>query len=419
MAWWNFKNWQRIGFKDETNHNVIGFEKKYRISQDVKEWAFEEAYARTTDVYSITNKIVDNAKTVPWILKLKRGDDIENVTQGELYDLIQYPNPEQSRVEYTESGLKQLLIGGNMFYKSLVPFGMTKPTQTMFLHPQNIEIKTMLEGMVMRPKGYIYRIDGKEFKIEPEKITHVKYCNPTDYGIESLEGLSPVVAGALTVMGLNNNQTASASILEHQGAAGILSNESEYPSTAEEQEKQQENFDRKMAGATLFGKIIQAASKVKYTKLGLDPTQLKIIESKVLKMRDLCNIYDVDSVLFNDKAASTFNNIKEAKKSLWTGPVTAANQMIINGFDKEVVQKFNISEFPNGEAKYYIEADYSDVEALQEDDLKNANKGKAISEIIIKILTAEITTDEKVAALMKSLNMSREEAESHVSIVDN
>ncbi|MCK5725181.1 MAG: hypothetical protein KAI84_21775, partial [Gammaproteobacteria bacterium] len=122
MAWWNFKNWQRIGFKDETNHNVIGFEKKYRISQDVKEWAFEEAYARTTDVYSITNKIVDNAKTVPWILKLKRGDDIENVTQGELYDLIQYPNPEQSRVEYTESGLKQLLIGGNMFYKSLVPF---------------------------------------------------------------------------------------------------------------------------------------------------------------------------------------------------------------------------------------------------------------------------------------------------------
>ncbi|MCK5725149.1 MAG: hypothetical protein KAI84_21615, partial [Gammaproteobacteria bacterium] len=87
--------------------------------------------------------------------------------------------------------------------------------------------------------------------------------------------------------------------------------------------------------------------------------------------------------------------------------------------DKEVVQKFNISEFPNGEAKYYIEADYSDVEALQEDDLKNANKGKAISEIIIKILTAEITTDEKVAALMKSLNMSREEAESHVSMVDN
>lgn len=417
MGFINAINSFKIGFNSvkQTTNEIYGAARKYVINQSKKDVPFEQGYAKSSDIYAIVKKIASNAKTVPWILKKRTGDKVEIITNGELFDLIHKPNSQQSRQEYTEQGLNHLLLSGNVFFHTPPVIGMT-PDETYLLAPQLTDIKPKLEGRIVVPDFYQYRIGGKTFKSKGDEITHLKYCNPTEYGITALWGLSPLTAGYLSMIAVNNNQTANASLLENQSVAGIVSNESDRFLTPEEQKEQQGIWDGLMGGAIKFGKWVQARSKLKFHKLGLDPTQLKIIESKAMIFIDLCNVWEVDPNLFGSVKGTTFNNIKAATISLWTGPITAALELFLGAYHKEIVSKFNKKEFPTGNSKYFIELDFSGIIALQEDDLKKATKGKAISETVMSILTKEISDEQKVQTLMLALSMPEDEARELVGI---
>jgi phage portal protein BeeE len=73
-----------------------------------------------------------------------------------------------------------------------------------------------------------------------------------------------------------------------------------------------------MMGASKFGKAIATSANVDFIQMGMDATQLKIIESAVMKLRDLCNLYGVDSSLFNDPANKTYNNRNRPIKLITT-----------------------------------------------------------------------------------------------------
>jgi HK97 family phage portal protein len=413
MGWIaNIRNVFISGFASiRSSHDIVGLGKKYLIKQEQTEVPFEQGYAKQSDVYAIVNKIVGPAITVPWILKKRTGDKEELITKGEVYDIIRNPNPQQALMQYVEEGMTQRLLGGNNYLTSLVPEGFTTPSQTMLLHPQFVHIETMIDFMTIVPKFYKYLLFSKTFIIDTDEVTHLKYCNPTEYGISNLTGLSPLVAGYLTLTGLTNNQTAQASILEHQGAAGIISNEeTDNAMMPDERDEAQERLDKGVAGATLFGKIYLSAAKVRYQKLGLDPTALKILESKLMMTRDLCNIWDVRSVLFNDTQASTRNNVEEAIKALWVGPVKSNLEAFKEAFETEVLTPFNDHEFPTGKSEYFIELDWSVIPVLQADELRKAQKEKTNSDGINLILSSNSTTEGKVLRLQSQYGYTEEDA---------
>lgn len=408
-----------IGFNSvkNTSSRLFGLAKKYVISQFETSVPFEQGYAKNSDVFSINRYIVTRGSAIPWILKKRtfsiKGDTIETITsskQTKLFNLVQNPNSKQTRQQYVTEALTHLQLGGNVFMYTPEMIGIAND-ETILLHPQLTTIKTVLDGRQIVPMDYEYRIGGKTFHTDPNKITHIKYCNPTDFGITTLRGLSPLTAGALTMIGSNNNQTAQASILDNQSTAGILSNEGEYFLQKEEQEEQQKLMDGRMGDAETFGHILQSHAKVKYIKLGLDSSQMKIIESRILYKRDLCDIWDVDSILFGDPVGSTFNNIIEAKKSVYTGPIKSNLGMVMDGFTLEVVSKFNEKEFPTGQAEYFLELDWDSVEELQKDKKEEAAKDKLVQEGIKIILAHPISSEAKKKMLMEEYDFSEDYAE--------
>ena len=245
---------------------------------------YHDGYIKSSDVYAVTNRIAMDGASIPWILKRERFGEIEIVTEGELYDLIQKPNLEQVREEFVEMAMIFLLLSGEDFMRVLMPStGVNARTvrSVDLLNPQLMQVETQKVGIKYQVKNYRY--DGVRVPLDKKKITHLKYPNPTIYGNQSLRGLSPLVAGYLTLKGLNNNQEANAKILENQGAAGILSNESEEIMTDAERESQQGWLDKLIAGVRNMGKVVQSGAKVKFIRLGLAPDQLKLIESKIMK----------------------------------------------------------------------------------------------------------------------------------------
>jgi HK97 family phage portal protein len=417
MGYWGNLYDSLMDIKGSTSlNNVFGLGQKYKVNQSNKDFAYDQGFAKSSDVYAITNKIARNAKTVPWLLKKKTGDKIELIENGPLYDLINTPNPQETREGQTEKGILHLLLSGNVYFNPLVPVGFTTPSEVSLLHTQLVEIVSRFEGKINVPQKYIYHIGMNDITIPVEEVTHLKYTNPTKYGIDNLYGLSPLVAGYLTVVGLDNNQTASASILENQGVAGILSNEGEDFLTPTERKRQQEVLDNDISGPTKFGKIIQSFAKVKFTRLGLDPTQLKILEDKILKMRDLCNIYDVQSSHFNDPANRIQSNLSAADKMLWTNAVLPNLRSYMASYQVAVVDPYSKADFPNGQSKYFIDPDLSKVEALQVDQKKEAEKDKILVDGINVIMGMPIDIESKKAMLKEIYNLSDTMVDSLVGV---
>lgn len=394
--------------KDFTRHTKVGSE-KYTISQE--KFSFPaEAYVTTSDVYAIINKISRASRALPWVLKLKKGDVVEEVTEGIVFDAVYHPNEDQTNHEFREESLIYLLLNGNVFIDKNTSFGSSIPEDVRNLAPQLTHIKTKYSDKRYKTTGYEYSIDGKEEFINKDSVIHIKYVNPSNYGIKSNRGLSPIIAGYLTVKGIKNNQNAHASILDNQGATGIISNESEYNLTPDEQKRQQAEFDNKASGSSLFGKIIQSTSKIKFTKLGLDPTQLKIIEGKVLTMRDLCNIFDITSTLFNDPSNRIQSNVAPAETAFWSNAVIPNDKMIMQAFQRGIINPINeLESFANGDG-YYLEQDISAIPALQKDQKEEAEKDKLKLEAINTIISMRISQEAKEMLLINELEMSEEEA---------
>jgi phage portal protein BeeE len=79
-------------------------------------------------------------------------------------------------------------------------------------------------------------------------------------------------------------------------------------------------------------------------------------------MRTLCRLLQVPSQLFNDTAASTYNNMNEASKMMYTNRLIPDIGQFCQGFNR-ILRAYG---------DFKIKPDFSDIEALQEDKVKKS-----------------------------------------------
>jgi len=96
--------------------------------------------------------------------------------------------------------------------------------------------------------------------------------------------------------------------------------------------------------------------------VGINPADLEIVNNSEHALRVLCNIYGVPSVLFNDNASSTYNNVSQARKDFYEFTIMPLNKM----FAQKVKHKLFRDE------DVYLKFDYSQIEVLQESFHKKA-----------------------------------------------
>jgi len=337
-----------------TSLNYIGNDSDECFNHLNKGFGIDSGYAGNTDIFAIINLIKSKAIDVPLMLEKVVGDEVEQIESGEIFDFLQQPNQRKTLKEFNEALILYYLTTGNSIVETKKQFIQSGKINEIFnLHYQCTDIQTMVEGRSIVPKYYKYNLNGADDIILPENIIHAKYANPTDFGFESCYGLSPLQAGFLSLVSSNNLFKADSSILKNKGASGVFSNESDVAMTPDQRKNAQQALDKVLAGADKFGKIIQSPVKTKYTQLGMSPADLKILESRIMKKRDLCSIYHVDSSLFNDPANKTFNNRKEAQKSLYSDAVLPLiNKVIIDKVWNPI-----LSTWGDENTKYKLKAD--------------------------------------------------------------
>lgn len=353
-----------------------------------------KGYMTNPDVYSIVNLITNAMRSIDWavyevkdqkkfrkynrlpseakqhrldsVMRLKN-DSLEEVTDhsNKLVNLLDKPNPLQGWGEWIENLMGFKLITGNTYIHGVIlekgaNQGLVNEMWVMPSHYMRIKASAGLENVV---QGYSLEIGSSTVHFSQEEVMHMKYWSPDYEGSGShLYGMSPLRAGARVVRQSNDAYTANAALLENAGAMGILSVNPD-TMTQEQALELERKYYKKYGGAHKRGKIIITGATMDWKQIGMNAVDLNIIESQKMSLRDLCNIYQINSALLNDPDNKVYNNVREARKALYYEKVLPEMDTFRDEINRWLTARYN----EKTGKQYYIDYDLESVPALQSD----------------------------------------------------
>lgn len=386
---------------------LIGFD-SLTANQSEQE-LLNEGYGSNVTAYAIIKKIAQSGADIPKVLIDENNPD-EIIEDGEVFDMLQMPGMYQgedlSQFDYFEYLLTYLLGSGNTYQRGLSALGLGEQWRQMEILPSGLTLPIPANSYLDPVKGYKFRDKQKQFNIEREGVMHTKFINPTTLGLNTLEGLSPLQAAIFALTGSTDIQKAIAIMVKNQGARGVLGNKSDRTMTPEQAKILSDKANEKIRGIKNFNKVHVSNADMSYVQIGMSATDLKIIESGVLTDRQLANAYSADSSLFNDPANKTFNNRKEAEKSLYTDAVIPNLNKLLEDINLTWLKQWSLKD----SKRYKWQLDTSGIEALQADQKTEAEKDKIRMEGINTILQMQTTSEAKAQLLRAEYGFSEEDA---------
>jgi phage portal protein BeeE len=182
----------------------------------------------------------------------------------------------------------------------------------------------------------------------------------------------------------------------------MITDQSNRPMTEPEATKIQRAFNNRIAGTDKYGGVGVTNKDLKYIPMAMSSTDLQLIEQGVVSLRAMCNVFGLDSSLFNDPANKTFNNRLEAEKALYTNAIMPLADKIAAKHNNYIVK----NHYPDG--NYRMRKDFSKVEALQSDKKQEAEKDKIVMEGVNVVLNMPIDKYSKIALLKENYDLSEE-----------
>jgi HK97 family phage portal protein len=353
-----------------------------------------KGYRFNSTIYSIVNLITKTASTIPFMVyEVKNENELKrykSMTSGnfnsnamlqskilqkkalvevedtELHELLNRPNPAQSYNAWLQEVVAFGKLTGNRYIYGISPESgpnQNKYSELYVLPSQSVEINS---GGIFDPIKY-YTLDyNGEYKIDADSVCHIKDFNPYYDGTGShLYGMSPLKAGLRSLDANNEALTTGVRYLQNQTARGVLmSDEGDLNEVQARQLK--DKFRQQYQGANNAGDVIITPKKLSWVNFGLNASDLSLIEQYNASIKDLCNIYNVPVQLLNNTDSSTYNNVNEAKKSLYVNSVIPELNKIKDELNRWLTPQY-------GE-KLYIDFDYTNIPELQEEMDKVVNQ---------------------------------------------
>lgn len=409
----NSKNVKADTFYPLTSMNVsglIGFDGSDGIIKGQQQ-LIDEGYGSNVTAYSIIKKIAQTGADIPiYIYTLNKKGEKEKVEKGDLWNAFQRPSTWQgeslSKFDWMEMAITYLLTTGNLYQRGVKATGFGDLWYQLQFLPSGLTAPIVPNSYFAQPLGYEVQDINTSFNIPFDEVLHTRFISPTTYGLNNFLGLSPLQAAVYSLTGSTDINKALAVMVKNQGVRGVLTNESDRSMTPEERQKAESIADNKLRGLGNFNKVMVSNSKMNYLQIGMSATDLKIIESGVLTDRQLCNAYAFPSVLLNDPANTSYNNYREAMKALYNIAVIPVVNKIIDDLNNVWISQFSKRD----NKKYWLEVCKDEIEALQSDQKEMAEKNKTLSDSIVSILSAPITQESKVSALVYTHGMDEQTA---------
>ena len=350
----------------------------------------DEGYRKNATVYSLVNIITKAATTIPFQVYEKQSDNdlkrYKALTSGTLDSSTMYQAKmlqKNALVEVKDTALHQLLDrpnaaqSYNSWLTELIAFGKLtgnryvygigpdngpnqgKYTELYILPSQVVEIVS--NGIMQPVKEYRIEYNGN-YSMPADQILHIKDFNPYYDGTGShLYGQSPLRAGLRSLTTNNEAVTTGVKYLQNQTARGVLMSEEGDLNEVQAQQLK-DKFRQQYQGSNNGGDVIITPKKLSWVNFGLNASDVSLIEQYNASIKDICNIFNVPVQLLNNTEASTYNNMKEAKKALYQNAVIPELVKLRDELNRWLVPMYGDN--------LYLDFDFTSIPELQEENDK-------------------------------------------------
>lgn len=311
-------------------------------------------YNVNTTVYSIVRRVTRAATKIPFCMVDKNGDKIY---EHPVLSLLENPNEMQGHNEFFEHvyGFK-MLTGNSYMYAPVIDTGMFKGqfNQIHVLPSNHVEI---IGGEFFEPvRGYKLSHTYNDMEFEKFKVLHMKYPNYDYDRGQEFYGLSPLQVGLNKLKKEKRRDELQYKNYANSGAQGLVFDKTQDRiMTVDQQDRIERNLNNKLKNAN--NKVTFSQGELGYIELGLTADQMQLLADAEFTLKDLCNLFNVPSVLFGDNDNAKYNNVKEAKADLYLNAAIPE----IEGFCYE----FNRQWMPAFDQECYLWYDTSSIEELQ------------------------------------------------------
>lgn len=274
--------------------------------------------------------------------------------------------------------IQQLIINGNVYIQKKNTPGFNSPTGLEVLHSPSIyNIPQYSLDQYGTPQLNIPEYENPLIcykqelqnamlkRIELDEIIHIKDSNPRKKGANYYYGASRVYAAVQSLNVMKNLYETINTILSAKGALGFLSRTSKtgeldpmmWKDIIEELEEKINNE----YGTTEGKKAIMATfGDVRWNRMNAPINDYLPIELNSQEFAQLCNqLGGIPDILFNSKGNTTYNNYETALKVFYINCL----QPILSNIYSTISINLGLNK-----VNEWIEVDYSEIEALKDDE---------------------------------------------------
>lgn len=301
----------------------------------------EEGYNKNVIVNRCVSLIAQSAASVPWKLFRLIGEKKLEIKNHPLIDLLNRPNIHQAGAEFFESLYSYKMISGNAYVQAIRPNNKL-PTELYILRPDRVNI--VYKGGVV---GYEHQASEKVFfpknRITGEcNILHVKNFNP----LNDLYGLSQMEAAAYSIDQHNEASKWNQSMLQNgarpSGALILKHDETRASSHLSDEEfvRLKEQIDTIYSSSINAGKPLLLEGGLEWKEMSLSPRDMDFLEAKNMAAREIALAFGVPPQLLGIAGDVTYNNMQEARLSLWEETIIPILDHMVDALNHWIVPIF-------------------------------------------------------------------------------
>jgi len=331
--------------------NQLGTGQIVYTSQDNE--GFIKLYTSNTDLFSVINYLWVAANKIDIVVRGRDGEVKEN---GDLYQLIQRPNPRQSWDEFFKQYGEYKSVLGNSY---IWPIKLTgNRFKEMYVLPAQYT-KIIADKGMMEVKGYKVEVNGGWSKnLAPDEVIHVRESNLRCGSGAELYGMSRLMPGSKTVDTNQAAQDANASRLHNRGVEALVTVKGvdNAAQGMKEGQRLKDQFKKLISGSSKAGGVAVTGREVEVHQFGIKATDLGTFEAQKKTLHQLCSLYLVPPILLDPTTGNTYNNIKETDKALYNNAAIPEVQQFVQSFNAFIGDTFGGDK---------LDFDTSGIEALQ------------------------------------------------------
>lgn len=314
----------------------------------------------------------------------KNGDKVDNHW---IYNLVAKPNATQSwsDVIYCMS-VNDALYSNSFAYAPPRVNGVRNLIVPLPSHKMQIK----LSGKTLKQMDLDGLIEGYKFSYDDENsenlaVEEVLYLCTTD-GMNIVNPSSKIQTLKYPLSNIKAAYNKRNVLLENIGAIGILSAQKQdmagaMPMDPKEKKEIQMDWYRRSKD-----ELIITEASVDWKPMSFPTRELMLFEEMTADKLAIIDAYGLNSNLFSSESGSTFTNVRDSIRMVYNDTIIPETQQMYDA----ICQQWGLAD-----EGYYLEAEFSHLKVLQEDEERMANVRSTKADTIQKIINLGVQLSEE------------------------